>query len=183
MAATRYSKKVCPRCPTCGRKFMTKVRLALDRFLELVEVQPNGCWEWKGSLTTEGYGQFGDEFRVYASHRWAYENYIGPIPEGLVLDHTCHKRETCDGGNTCVHRRCVNPEHLEPVTTQENHRRGWGRIGRGCAANGAKQKAKTHCPQGHEYTPENTYVKNGRRHCRICMREAGRKYDREKRVR
>ena len=172
MASTRI-RKVCPRCPTCGRK-ITTVRLALDRFLEQVEVQPNGCWLWTGSITSDGYGQFGDDFKVYAAHRWAYETYIGPIPEGLVLDHTCHKSDECPGGK-CIHRRCVNPEHLEPVTTQENTRRGC--IGQRGKITGQRQREKTHCPKGHEYTPENTYTWKGHRNCKTCMAAAARKYE------
>jgi hypothetical protein len=86
-------------------------------------------------------------------HRVAYELLVGPIPEGLELDHLCR--------NT----RCVNPEHLEPVTGREN-------LMRAVSSWAAKNAAKTHCPQGHPYDEENTKVKrDGGRACRACGRE------------
>lgn len=101
------------------------------------------CWLWTGA-TTVGYGRF----RGSGVHRMAYEELVGPIPDGLVMDHLCRVRH------------CVNPAHLEPVTLAENVRRG---------LSGRYQASKTHCPQGHEYSPENTYVtKVGQRKCRTC---------------
>ncbi|MBN9210756.1 MAG: hypothetical protein BGO45_10805 [Microbacterium sp. 71-36] len=68
------------------------------------------CWEWTGSLRT-GYGLFRLDGRNVQTHRWAYEEQVGPIPDGFQIDHLCR--------NT----RCVNPDHLEPVTQAENIRR------------------------------------------------------------
>lgn len=91
------------------------------------------------------------------AHRFFYEHFIGEIPEGLEIDHLCH--------NTI----CVNPAHLEAVTHSENLRREHA------------FRPKTHCPQGHEYTPENTYkTPSGKRQCRICGRTAVRKYHKRK---
>lgn len=103
------------------------------------------CWIWTASLKPNGYGQFRPSRRenVYA-HRWAYEWLIAEIPAGLHLDHLCRNR------------RCVNPWHLEPVTTLVNNHRG------------ETNAAKTHCPQGHEYTEENTARTGGRRYCITC---------------
>ena len=76
-----------------------------------------GCWEWTKALHSRGYGQMitgsktTKRHNVYA-HRFAYETLVGPIPDGLVLDHLCRNP------------KCVNPAHLEPVTRQENIRRG-----------------------------------------------------------
>lgn len=85
-------------------------------------------------------------------------------PSGLELDHLCHTNsQECTGGDTCLHRRCVNPDHLEPVTHRVNTIRGLGFSG--VAAR------KTHCMRGHEFTPENTYIKpNGTRRCKTCHR-------------
>lgn len=78
---------------------------------------PGGCWLWTGARTTAGYGTFSvDSGSVYA-HRWSYEHHVGPIPEGLTIDHV-HARG-------CRHTHCVNPEHLEAVTQAENNRRAW----------------------------------------------------------
>lgn len=93
------------------------------------------------------------------AHRFSYELHKGPIPAGLVLDHTCSTPA------------CVNPDHLEPVTGSENARRSHQR-GK-YVNNGAHFAAKTHCPEGHEYSAENTYVNpKGSRICRECARQA-----------
>jgi hypothetical protein len=72
------------------------------------------------------------------AHRISYEHFVGPIPKGLFIDHLCRMRA------------CVNPGHLEPVTTLENARRGDG---------GSNNRRKTHCTRGHEYSDENTRIK------------------------
>lgn len=88
-------------------------------FLERFEVQPNGCWLWKQqSRHQHGYVKFG---RVYA-HRWSYEQYNGPIPEGFTVDHECHNQDvSCVAGDDCPHRRCVNPKHLAARTQGGNN--------------------------------------------------------------
>jgi hypothetical protein len=75
-----------------------------DRFLVKVQLQESGCWQWLASRVN-GYGIFGDHIRA---HRWAFTQWYGPIPDGLDLDHLCQQRG------------CVNPWHLEPVTSEEN---------------------------------------------------------------
>lgn len=123
-----------------------------------------GCWLWIGGTDSTGYGQVCVDNIKRPAHCVFYELLIGPIPNGLQLDHTCHKPISCKGGITCLHRRCVNPDHLEPVTQKENLRRGH-------QVSGLYQLAKTHCPHGHEYTPDNTRLKDGRRRsCRTCHR-------------
>lgn len=86
-------------------------------------------------------------------HIISYELFVSEKPKGMVLDHLCRNK------------LCVNPEHLESVTNKENILRGFG----ACANN----KRKTHCPQKHEYTEQNTYryKSNNRRDCKICMKE------------
>src|SRR5260221_14462809 len=91
---------------------------AMERFLSLFEFRPSGCWEWQGYTNNHGYGQFrptkGD--RRFA-HRFSYELFRAPIPTGLVIDHLCRNP------------RCVNPDHLEPVTERENMLRGYSASG------------------------------------------------------
>lgn len=79
---------------------------------------PTGCWEWDGTLSVEGYGVFRENYRQIKAHRWTYEQFVGPIPDGLTIDHLCRNR------------RCVNPAHLEPVTAGENARRSYPRVKR-----------------------------------------------------
>jgi hypothetical protein len=125
-----------------------------ERFWEKVNKRAKlGCWEWTGG-TKSGYGRFvimrGKRGFPYAAHRVAYEMCIGPIPDGLTLDHLCR--------NTL----CVNPSHLEPVTNGENVLRGFGGSG--------INKRKTHCLRGHALTEDNIYRPPGRPHTRQCRR-------------
>ncbi len=124
-----------------------------ERFWERVgSFEPEGCWPWKGFVNDRGYGSLTINGRSYKAHRLSYEWANGPIPEGLQIDHLCRVRH------------CVNPGHMEAVTQATNIRRG--------VSPTAKNARKTHCPQGHHYDEENTYVKpSGYRICRICKRE------------
>lgn len=136
--------------PVIIGRFWTKV----DLHGALPEHRPDlgHCWLWKAS-TTFGYGQFAprNKMRPLRAHRFAYELLVGPIPEGLELDHLCRVRH------------CVNPAHLEPVTHRENCLRGVGRS--------AINAVKTECANGHLYDAENTYIdRAGSRHCRACRR-------------
>jgi hypothetical protein len=117
-----------------------------QRFERKVALRDSGCWEWTGTLNHHGYGRFYDKGRHQVqAHRWAYEAWIGVVPEGLVIDHLCRTRA------------CVNPSHMQPVTPKEN-------INRGRRANAEK----THCRHGHEFTKENTYKYGNQRQCRTC---------------
>lgn len=131
----------------------------MDRFWSKVE--PTGfCWNWAAHKSRDGYGRFSLDGRPVEAHRVAYELLIGPIPDGLVIDHLCRNR------------RCVNPDHLEPVTNAENIRRGAV-----AHAARAKQMAKTHCPKGHPYSGGNLRIHpNGGRACRACARAAEARY-------
>lgn len=118
--------------------------------------ETTGCWLWFGSLTHDGYAQFGGPWckRRGLTTRYAhvlYWEYVnGPIPTGLELDHLCGRRD------------CVNPAHLEPVSHRENLMRG--------DTQAARNAAKTHCPSGHLLSGDNLYVCRGQRQCRECRR-------------
>jgi hypothetical protein len=120
------------------------------------------CHIWQHHKTKGGYGRATDPKqpgRQEYAHRLAWEAANGQIPEGLEIDHLCRQRD------------CVNPAHLEPVTSRVNGLRGDAGL-----ASGAQQRAKTHCPKGHPYSGENLYVDaTGRRHCKTCRREQLRK--------
>jgi hypothetical protein len=147
-----------------------RTRPIAERFWEKVD-KTGECWLWTAAINTNGYGMFyvGGRPQQRRAHAVAWQLENGPVPEGLELDHLCHTRdESCPGGWTCPHRACVNPAHLEPVTVRVNRLRG-----RSMAAAHAR---KTHCPQGHEYTPENTFISKTKysRKCRACNRDRAR---------
>ena len=132
----------------------------VDYIFERIEESEIGCWLWTGTINNEGYGaatsKDAETGRVtHTAHRIAYELLNSPIPAGKELDHLCRVR------------RCVNPTHLEPVTHREN-------MMRSPIAASAKNALKTHCPSGHLYSPENTYIRKGKgftmRMCRTCMK-------------
>lgn len=112
-------------------------------FWAKTETQPDGCIVWTGSLRTTGYGQVRRNRKNWAAHRWAYQITYGPIPDGLHIDHLC-------GVITCV-----NPDHLEAVTQQENN---------------ARTANDTYCRNSH-LREGNTYIRpDGRRECYMCNR-------------
>lgn len=126
-----------------------------QRFFQAVLKQPSGCWEWQRGLDKDGYGRIkiGSSLdgtrRTVKAHRWSYEHHVGPIPEGMQIDHLCRNR------------RCVNPAHLEPVTGLENAQRGL-------------RKTKPHCKNGHLLAGANLYIRpgSGHRTCKICNRRS-----------
>lgn len=131
-----------------------------DRFWAKV-AKADGCWGWTAARY-QGYGVFNVSGQARLAHRLAYEEMVGPIPEGLTLDHLCRNRG------------CVNPAHLEPVTLAENVLRGMSPP--------AVNARKTHCPHGHEYAGSNLAMKAGTRRCLACHREEARAYRDRKRA-
>lgn len=130
-----------------------------------VETAALPCQLATGCINDQGYAMVRIKGKLHYRHRLAYESAKGPIPDGLVVDHICHNADEACLGGPCVHRRCVEPSHLEAVPHRTNSLRG-----RGMAP---ARAAQTHCIHGHEYTPENTYVRpsgGGRRNCRVCIR-------------
>jgi hypothetical protein len=169
----------CGRAPSCRRlcglhyqRFLkdlpldTPVRLRgfppLVRFMGYVdrnglipESRPDlgPCWIWIGARNgKDGYGSFRVTGQPTVAHRAGYQLIVGPIPEGLTLDHLCRNR------------RCVNPQHLEPVPFAVNVARGESPT--------AVNARKTHCPQGHPYDEINTMPRRrGGRNCRACRQK------------
>lgn len=186
-------------------------RSVRDRLMQYTD-RSGECWLWTASLRSGGYAQIYVNGRILAAHRVAYEEFVGPIPDGLQLDHLCRVR------------RCINPVHVEPVTLRENVARGVGkashalrtnrcvngheftskntrsrpggrrcracefekgqrrRVRNGLAVPSAPNATKTHCKRGHEFTPENTYWCRGCRQCRRCNRDAVRRYKARKKA-
>lgn len=98
----------------------------ITRFMGFVRQLPNGCWEWIGRTTDSGYAVFWVDGRQVRAFRWIIGQLGEPVPDDLEPDHTCHTDDReCSGGDSCPHRRCVNPEHGEAVTHAENARRGF----------------------------------------------------------
>ena len=119
----------------------------------------NACVPWSGYRDSEGYGRNGGPL----AHRQVYERVIGPIPEGLTIDHLCRNRA------------CVNPQHMEPVSMRINALRG--------DTIAARKAAQTECIHGHPFDLANTRIDvNGTRRCRACNRNAVRR-SRERRLR
>lgn len=139
----------------------------LARLFKNLEVdKQTGCWLWTGCCSHYGYGVIKVFPKTLRVHRIAYEILVGPVANGKMLDHTCHKPDICDGGPNCIHRRCFNPEHLEQVDNLTNYRRGCGN-----KASIEWRRQVTHCPKGHEYNFENTYIsRKGSRCCRESQR-------------
>ena len=133
---------------------------ATERFWRHVQTSDD-CWIWTGHRNVQGYGVFnlrpeggGRHYKQTPAHRFAYELLIGPIPNGLVLDHI-----------ECDTRACVNPGHTIPTTNEANMLRG------------NINAKKTHCDHGHPFSEENTGFKNGWRSCLKCLVVSNKKWN------
>jgi hypothetical protein len=137
----------------------------IKRFYCKIDVPRNeGCWNWIAARYPDGYGQFYLYGKLNAAHRISHEYFTGEkIPTGMVMDHICRNRS------------CVRPDHLRVVTRRINAIEN----NSGVAAVNA---AKTNCPQGHEYTKENTYIIKYKktnwpsRYCKTCHDKSSRKF-------
>lgn len=137
-------------CGCRGGKHSPYGMTPMERILANITAEPNsGCWLWLKTCNQKGYGTIGVPGRRNAFvHRLTYEHFVGPIPDGLVLDHKC-----------CV-TSCVNPQHLRPMTIYENAALG--------DPNRWIRERRT-CPSGHTYTEETTIrTPSGGRRCRVC---------------
>jgi hypothetical protein len=124
----------------------------IERFQAKYIINADNCWIWQASKMSNGYGVFTDTGRkTITAHRWSYTYFKGAIPDGLVIDHICRQPS------------CVNPAHLQAISQSENIKRSLFARNRG---------VRTHCSNGHEYTPKNTRrVPNQRgRVCLACVR-------------
>jgi hypothetical protein len=119
-----------------------------DRWQDRIVIDPDtGCWNCTSGRDGDGY----PKLKGIQASRFVWQEMVGPIPEGAVLDHI-----------VCRNRACVNPEHLRVVTPRVNTLEN-------SEGPAAKNAAKTHCVHGHDFTAENTYITpEGRRQCRIC---------------
>ncbi len=153
------------------KRFGAQPKPIEERLWSKVTKMPSGCWIYQGN-PSQRYAVIhindgpGRNFNVLA-HRYVHEKYKGPIPEGYVIDHTCHSNDlSCPGDDTCPHRRCLNPDHLEAVPTKTNLLRGRGAP----AANARKQ----FCDWGHPLSGDNMRFEKGfsgpQRVCRICAK-------------
>jgi len=136
------------------------VRSRIDQFWARVDRSAgvDACWRWTGPLDRLGYGHVGVWGRGHRAHHAAYLFAGFPIPPHFHVDHLCRNPA------------CCNPRHLEAVPPGENIRRSPL-----MQFNGAHERAKTHCPQGHPYSGDNLYRRpDGGRDCRICQRERDR---------
>lgn len=136
--------------------------MSAERFWKKVR-KTDECWLWEGAINSKGYGSIHRALYGEATaHRYSYVTSVGPIPEGLDLDHLCRIRH------------CVRPTHLEPVARRINILRG--------NSLQALNARKTTCDNGHVFDEHNTYIFRGYRLCRSCNRAAVGRYKTRKRA-
>jgi|SRR6266436_10149715 len=115
------------------------------------------CWIWRAFLTKKGYASITFRSKKTYAHILSYLIHIGPIGEGLEIDHKCRTTN------------CIRPSHLQAITHRENMLRGNTIV--------TMQTARTHCPKNHPLSGENLYVYAGKRGCFICRREQSNSYN------
>jgi hypothetical protein len=135
------------------------------------------CWVWRRAKV-HGYGQLrvpGPGRKRDYAHRVGYLLQVGPIPDGMTVDHLCHNRDAfCPGGDACWHRACVRGDHLEPVPLAVNVERR--------PKDAHLRGPKPECRYGHPLTPGNIYTPpSGSPQCRQCRRDAWARHDARRR--
>jgi HNH endonuclease len=135
------------------------------RLLSHIQVgAPDECWPWTACVDERGYGKTRGPETL--AHRAVFVTFVGPIPDGLTIDHICHQHDECPGGDDCPHRRCCNwVAHLKPAPVGSNVLRG--------NAPSALNARLLMCAKGlHPFDAANTYVsRKGKRRCRTCRNE------------
>lgn len=120
------------------------------------------CIEWTGSLSKQGYGRIKRNGKTFQAHRYFYIEKFGELKNDELV---CHK---------CDNRKCVNVDHLFVGSHKDNMT---DMKNKGRAKSGSEGKPKSVCKNGHEFNEENTYFKKtGEQQCRICRRDATRKW-------
>lgn len=135
-----------------------------ERFLKHVE-KTDGCWLWTGFVRENGYAVFSIGTQRPLVHRFSYELWVGEIPKNMVIDHLCHNDDSaCAGGWDCMHRRCVNPDHLSATTQADNLLRSE-----------LTRSGRKVCKRGHEFGEQRpSDIARGRRQCITCCKEKDR---------
>lgn len=132
-----------------------------EKMLKGFEIdEESGCWNWVRTLN-RGRGQIKHLGKNLVAYRVSYEHFIGDIPSGLALDHLCENI------------RCINPFHLEPVTTSENTKRYHANRRFDPYYQKIRQTRK-YCKNGHSWAGENLVVHSGRIVCRLCNNKSSR---------
>ncbi len=140
-----------------SKEFVVPLGLSYeDRILKRVVINSNGCWIWQKNINADGYGTVRVDHKSWLAHRYSYTAFVGPIPDGLVIDHLCRVRS------------CCNPDHMEPVSIRTN-------ILRGKHPNIVLHNGNT-CAKGHKIIDNNISVRSdGRIRCKMCINESARR--------
>lgn len=135
-----------------------KITDLVNKFMSFVEVT-DSCWLWRGVKNPQKYGMFSYKGSKVCAHRMSYSLFVGTIPKGLFIDHDCHNKDlSCQGELECIHRSCVNPQHLQVVTQQQNLKNSK-----------LTHAGKNRCKRGHLFGKQRGYsLKLGYRRCYTC---------------